>query len=109
MTAQHLTLIKEPAAHTNYYQLLSIITDYYHFGALAGDCATGEDYLDAAEKLVKKLLNATPDQLDDFIFNKIEDLSALPATLDKILLKIVRVRETPEEKRKHFRKLTNKP
>ncbi len=70
-----------------------------HFGVLAGDCATEGDYLDAAEKLVKNLLNVTPDRLDDFFFNEIDDLSALPATLDKILLNIARVREIPEEKR----------
>ncbi len=80
-----------------------------HFGVLADECDTEGDYLDAAEKLVKNLLNATPDHLDDFFFNEIEDLRALPATLDRILLNIARVREIPEEKRKHFRKLTNKP
>ncbi len=70
-----------------------------HFGVLADDCATEAEYLDAAERLVKNLMNATPDHLDDFFFNEIEDLRALPATLDKILLNIARVREIPEEKR----------
>ncbi len=41
----------------------------------------------------------TPDSLDDFLFNEVDGLSALPATLDKILANIARVREVPEEKR----------
>jgi len=70
-----------------------------HFGVLAGQCNTEEEYLAAAEKMVNNLKKASPDSQDDFLFNEVDDLGKLPATLDKILENIARVREVPEEKR----------
>lgn len=70
-----------------------------HFGVLAGQCDTEEEYLDAAEKLVKKIMKAKSFEIEDFLFDEVDDLSRLPATLDKILTNIARVREIPEEKR----------
>ena len=66
---------------------------------LAGQCNTEEEYLAAAEKMVNNLKKTTPDRLDYFLFNEVDNLSALPVTLDKILANIARVREIPEEKR----------
>ncbi len=66
---------------------------------LADGCDTEEEYLAAAEKLANDIKTLTPDSLDDFLFNEVDDLSALPATLDKILVNIARVREVPKEKR----------
>jgi len=70
-----------------------------HFGLLADDCDTEEEYLDAAEKLVKNLMKAKPNHIKDFLFGEVKDLSTLPATLEKMLASIARVREIPEEKR----------
>ncbi len=70
-----------------------------HFGVLADGCDTEEEYLAATEKMATNIKTFTPDSLDDFLFNEVDDLSALPATLDKILANIARVREVPEEKR----------
>jgi len=66
---------------------------------LADDCDTEEEYLAAAEKMVNNLKKASPDSQDDFLFNEVDNLSALPVTLDKILANIARVREIPKEKR----------
>ncbi len=66
---------------------------------LADDCDTEEEYLAAAEKMAESIKTFTPDRLDDFLFNEVDDISALPATLDKILENTARVREIPEEKR----------
>ena len=49
--------------------------------------------------MAKSIKTFTPDSQDDFLFNEVDDLSALPATLDKILVNIARVREVPKEKR----------
>ncbi len=70
-----------------------------HFGVLAGQCDTEEEYLDAAEKLVKKIMKAKLHQLEDLFFGEVDDTSALPATLEKMLINIARVRGIPEEKR----------
>lgn len=70
-----------------------------HFGVLVDGCNTEEEYLAAAEKMAKNIKTFTTDSLDDFLFNEVDDISALPATLDKILANIARVREVPEEKR----------
>ncbi len=70
-----------------------------HFGVLADKCDTEAEYLDAAEKLVNKIMKAKPHQLEDLFFGKVDDSSALPATLEKMLENIARVREMPEEKR----------
>jgi len=51
--------------------------------------------------MAKNIKTFTPDRLDDFLFNEVDDLSTLPATLDKILENIARVREIPKEKRTH--------
>ncbi len=70
-----------------------------HFGLLAGDCDTEEEYLEAAEILINNLRKAKPAEIKDFLFGEVTDLSALPTTLDKMLANIARVREVPEEKR----------
>ena len=70
-----------------------------HFGVLADDCDNEVEYLAAAEKMVKNLKKTTPDHLDYFLFTEVDNLSALPVTLDKILANIARVREIPKEKR----------
>ena len=70
-----------------------------HFGALADDCKTEDEYLAAAEKLVNKLRKAKPNFIREFLFGEVADISTLPATLDKILANIARVREIPEEKK----------
>ncbi len=51
-----------------------------HFGLIASDCDTEEAYLDAAEKLVKKLKKAKDHHLKDFFFGEVSDFEALPAT-----------------------------
>ncbi len=70
-----------------------------HFGVLADDCDTDDEYLDAAEKLVKKIMKAKPHQLEDLFYGEVDDTSALPVTLEKMLENIARIREIPEEKR----------
>ncbi len=70
-----------------------------HFGLLAGQCDTEEEYLDAAEKLVKNILKSKPQEIEYYLFDEVKDLIALPATLEKMLANIARVREIPEEKR----------
>ena len=70
-----------------------------HFGALADDCDSEDEYLAAAEKLVKKLQKAKPNFIQEFLFGEVADISTLPATLDKILANVARVRDIPEEKR----------
>jgi len=69
-----------------------------HFGLLAGDCNSEGEFLAAAEEMINNLRKAKPNEIKDFLFGEVTDLSALPATLDKILANIARVREIPEEK-----------
>lgn len=87
------------------YEAVIIEAERFHhnlalyFGVLADDCDTEDEYLAAAEKLVKKIMKAKPHQLEDYFFGEVDDFHGLPATLEMILVNIARVREIPEEKR----------
>lgn len=70
-----------------------------HFGVLAGDCETEEEFLAASEKMTNNIKKAKPKDIKYFLFDEVKDLTALPATLDKILANIARVREIPKEER----------
>ena len=71
-----------------------------HYGVLSGDCKNETEYIDKAEKLTRKIMQAEDWELDDLFWGNPPEKERLEFTCKKILVNIEKVKTIPIEKRK---------
>ena len=73
------------------------------FGVLASDCKDDDDYLNQAEKMIKKWLADEDFEIvvDDIFFGELVDEVEFKNTLLKILANIQEIRNTPMNEREY--------
>lgn len=71
-----------------------------HYGVLSSDCKNETEYIDKAEKLTRKIMQAKNWELDDLFWGNPPVKEKLKFTCKKILENIEKVKTIPIEKRK---------
>jgi hypothetical protein len=71
-----------------------------HYGVLSSDCENETEYIDKAEKLTRKIMQAEDLELDDLFWGNPPVKEKLEFTCKKILENIEKIKTIPIEKRK---------
>lgn len=70
------------------------------FGILSGECNNETEFLEKAEKITRKILNAKDQEIDDLFWGNRPKKEELEFTCKKILSNIRKINSIPIEKRK---------